>query len=174
MLYKTNADSTARFALGELGAKNLVVFGVNPSTATDTQFDRTIHRVESYSHAHGFDGWLMLNLYPQRATNPLNLHIERNDVLHGENLEIITQYLQDMPNSTLCAAWGGIIERREYLLHCLTDIVSALAQHPWHRIGEPTKSGHPRHPLYVREATALQPFDVQSYQRIPILFPHVT
>lgn len=163
MLYLTSPDNKARFALGKVGAKNLVVFGVNPSTATDTQFDRTIRRVEGYSRGHGFDGWLMLNLYPQRATDPADLHIERDDALHAENIAVIDRSLRELPNFTLCGAWGGVVDMRTYLPSCLAEIAAALVPRPWHSIGVPTKSGHPRHPLYVKGETALLPFNVEEY-----------
>lgn len=171
VLYVTSPDNKARFALGELGARNLVVFGVNPSTATDQVFDQTIRRIEGYSRAHGFGGWLMLNLYPQRATDPANLHTERDATLHTENIAAITRCLQDVPDFTLCAAWGTVIERRAYLPPCLVDIAATLASHKWHSIGAPTKSGHPSHPLYVRRSTPLQPFDIAAYvetNRMPV------
>lgn len=164
MLYITSSDNKARFALGKLGTKNLVIFGVNPSMATDTKFDRTIRRVEGYSGTHGFDGWLMLNLYPQRATDPADLHTECDDSLHAENIAVIGKSLREMSNFTLCAAWGGVIEVRKYLSSCMAEIAATLAPHPWHSIGAPTKTGHPRHPLYVPKAANLQPFNVEEYQ----------
>ena len=163
MLYQTNSDNTARFTLGELGMRNLVVFGVNPSTATDQIFDQTIRRIKGYSRTHGYEGWLMLNLYPQRATNPKGLHMEVDLRLHAENMEQIAQALALAQDFTLCAAWGQVIRERDYLTTCLECISRSISDREWHSIGEPTKEGHPRHPLYVRGATPLQLFNVQEY-----------
>jgi hypothetical protein len=167
VLYITSSDNKASFALGELGARNLAVFGVNPSTATDQVFDQTIRRVEKYSHTHGFDGWLMLNLYPQRATDPKGLHAEVDLELHTENIARITEALAMAKNFTLCAAWGRLIRERGYLASCLESINASLGKHEWQNIGAPTKEGHPRHPLYIRTETSLQPFDIESYLQLP-------
>lgn len=163
VIYIHSSDNTARFALGSPAAKTLVVFGVNPSTATDTKFDRTIHRVENYSRTHGFDGWLMLNLYPQRTTNPKNLHETCDPKLHAENIAVISKALGDAGKYTLCAAWGGLVEDRKYLAACLMEIAAALGEKSWHSIGLPTKRGHPRHPLYVRGSTPLEIFEMETY-----------
>ncbi|MFA4846136.1 MAG: DUF1643 domain-containing protein [Patescibacteria group bacterium] len=171
MLYQTNFDNTARFALGELGTKNLAVFGVNPSTATDKVSDSTIQRVKGYSRAHGFDGWLMLNLYPQRTTDPRGLHAEVDLKMHAENLEHIAQSLTLAQNFTLCAAWGQLIRERDYLATCLECINASIGEHDWHSIGTPTKEGHPRHPLYVPTANPLLYFDLEKYLNLHTISP---
>jgi len=163
MFYKINPQDTARFALGELGAKNLIVFGVNPSTATETSFDQTIRRVQGYSREHEFDGWLMLNLYPQRTTDPRGLHTEVDLALHAENMQKIEEVLGLTQDYTLCAAWGNLMKERSYLGTCLECINEIIGERNWHSIGEPTKEGHPRHPLYVRAAVPLQSFDMTNY-----------
>lgn len=166
MLYNTNYDNTARFILGELGEKTLVVFGVNPSTATDKTFDPTIRRITGYGHAHGFDGWLMLNLYPQRCPDPKGLHQEVDLPMHTENMRQIEQVLEGMRDFLLCAAWGNSITERPYLFTCLECINTSLGDRVWHSIGEPTKEGHPRHPLYVQTTTPLNAFPIEEYLKI--------
>lgn len=163
MIYITSSDNTARFALGNPGTTNLVVFGVNPSTATDIEYDRTIRRVEGYSRAHGFGGWLMLNLYPQRAKDPDDLHTEANTDLCAENIDAIAKALELVGDFTLCAAWGELIRERKYLASCLTQINASLCPKTWHSIGEPLKKGHPRHPLYAQTKWPLKPFDLTNY-----------
>ena len=53
-----------RYVLGQPGDKNILVFGVNPSTAVAGKDDPTIRKVRSISQHDGFDGWIMVNLYP--------------------------------------------------------------------------------------------------------------
>ncbi len=163
VLYITSTDNKARFALGNLGTKNLVIFGINPSTATDQVFDQTIRRIDGYSHAHGFDGWLMLNLYPQRATDPNDLHADIDASMNRENIDHIKRSLALAGDATLCAAWGQLIRQRSYLVSCLERISNSLNGYSWHSIGTPTKEGHPRHPLYARTEWALCPFDISAY-----------
>lgn len=163
MIYSKSTDNTARFALGSIGSNTLVVFGVNPSTATDQVFDNTIRRIEGYSRVHGFDGWLMLNLYPQRSTDPRGLHTEIDLALHAENMMHIAEVLALAQNFTLCAAWGQVIRERNYLKNCLECINASIDGHEWHSIGQATKEGHPRHPLYVKTTAPLEKFSIQEY-----------
>lgn len=66
---------------------------------------------------------------------------------------------------TLLAAWGGLIAFRSYLPSLLRDIIrlTSAAGCDWVSLGDPTKEGHPRHPLYVRADTPLQIFSVDRY-----------
>ena len=63
-------DDTERFILGESGANPIICFGINPSTANDIKYDPTILKIRKIASENNCDGWIMLNLYPQRATNP--------------------------------------------------------------------------------------------------------
>ena len=69
-LYEKNRNNTARYILGETGKKPLVCVGINPSTAAPNNLDRTLTNVKRFSELNGYDGWLMLNVYPQRSTDP--------------------------------------------------------------------------------------------------------
>lgn len=164
IIYKKNIDNTARFALGEIKDNPIICFGVNPSTATDLVFDRTINKIRSFAKIYGFDSWLMLNLYAQRATNPDDLHEQINEDLHTTHLEIIKNILLQYDNLTIIAAWGNLITKRKYLNQCLKDIVAILPNNvEWKSIGEVSKVGHPKHPLYLSYTTPLLDFDVNNY-----------
>lgn len=63
-------DDTARFMLGEVGENPIICLGINPSTANDEKDDSTISKIRKIASENNCDGWIMLNLYPQRATNP--------------------------------------------------------------------------------------------------------
>lgn len=67
----------------------------------------------------------------------------------------------------MLAAWGGLVTSRPYLPALLRDIleITTAAGCDWVSLGEPTKHGHPRHPLYVRGDALLQPFDMDDYLR---------
>lgn len=67
-----------RFALGNVakvtvGTQPLIVIGMNPSHAQQSQADKTVNRVIEASQRHGYTGWVMLNLYPQRSPKPSQL-----------------------------------------------------------------------------------------------------
>lgn len=163
-VYETNADNTARFVLGEKGDNPLVCIGVNPSTATPEKLDPTLRRVKKFSETLGFDGWIMLNLYPQRATDPDGLHEKRNRDIQAYNEHYVGKVLLDYPGTVIWAAWGALISKREYLIECLRQLVTYSIYHrKWITLGETTKDGHPRHPLYLPGNAKMQEFNVNEY-----------
>ena len=58
-----------RFLLGKLGKRPLVAICMNPSAANEEYSDRTINRIIGASQKLGCDGWIVANVYPERATN---------------------------------------------------------------------------------------------------------
>lgn len=76
-IYKGDADN--RFLLGQEGSNMLLVVGLNPSIADDNVADRTMVRVEKIAKFNNFDGFLMVNLYPQRTPIPDELDTEKNN-----------------------------------------------------------------------------------------------
>jgi len=148
-------ELNARFILGKLGEKNLVVVGVNPSVATRESLDPTSKRIKKYSEIHGYDGWILINLYPQIQTKVDSLDNEKNDELVKINLKHIETILKEK-DITLVAAWGEAIEWRKYLKDCLKDIdtLAKKYNHEWNCI-ELTKYGHPCHPLMRKKDFSL-------------------
>ncbi len=163
-IYKNTSDNKARFVLGEKGNNPLVCFGVNSSTAEPEALDPTLTRVRNQSVANNFDGWIMLNLYPQRATNPKDMHQKRNKDIHTKNLYWINKIFLKHPNATVWAAWGGIINQRNYLKHCLKEIIPLVpSSTKWVRRGDLVGGKHPHHPLYLRNDLSFVSFDISQY-----------
>lgn len=99
-----------RFALGRvltpLKSQNpLVAIAMNPSYASALESDRTVNTVIAASSTLGHDGWIMLNLYPERATKPRNL-TAFDSTLWGQNWAAIEQVLTDFSVSEVLGAWG--------------------------------------------------------------------
>jgi len=160
-LYENTKDNKARFVLGEKGERPLICFGVNPSTAIPDKLDRTLTQVQRKSMGIGYDGWIMFNLYPQRATNPKDLHKELVNDIHNKNLKVIKKIFSHYPNSTIWAAWGGIIKKRAFLKDCLKDIVSVMPKTVnWVHIAA---KKHPHHPLYLKKDSRFISFDINKY-----------
>ncbi len=164
-LFENNSDNSARYILGEKGSNPLVCVGINPSTAEPDNLDRTLTNVRTFSQIHGYDGWLMLNVYPQRATYPKDLHDELDKELHAANLEQIAAYLSKYKSVDIWAAWGTIINKRKYLASALKDIAEKLEDinARWVRIGKVSKYGHPHHPLYLSHKSPVESFDIEGY-----------
>jgi hypothetical protein len=164
-LYEKNKDNSARYILGEVGKKPLVCIGINPSTAEPNNLDRTLANVKRFSELKGYDGWLMLNVYPQRATDPNGLHNQLDMKLHSLNLKYISEYLSKLEQVDIWAAWGTLITKRKYLYDALSDIVDILngIEVRWVRIGKASKDGHPHHPLYLSHGSEVEAFDINGY-----------
>lgn len=110
-IYVNNDDNSSRYILGTEGKKSLICFGINPSTAEPENLDNTLKSVERLTKNNGFDSWIMLNVYPQRATNPKNLHKDMNEELHKQNLKEIENVLKNSP--VIWAAWGTLIKEEK-------------------------------------------------------------
>lgn len=166
-IYERNADNSARYVLGTVGENPLVCVGVNPSTAAPGDLDLTVSKVMGFAFRNGFDSWVMLNLYPQRSTDPGGMHPAPDPELQTENERHIAEFI-DGRRLTLLAAWGELIETRPYLSQMLGGIVSVTAASDcsWVSIGNFLKSGHPRHPSRAGYSLPLQSFDETDYLRM--------
>lgn len=167
-IHETSDDDSVRYVLGEIGKKNLICFGVNPSTATPDNPDPTIKSVKRFVENHGYDGWIMLNLYPLRCTKPDNLPKEMDEEIHRKNIGYINKILKIYPNSTCWAAWGTLVEKRDYLKQCLQDIYSTTQKYDitWIRTGALSLGGHPHHPLYLKNECEVKEFLIERYIKI--------
>ena len=161
-IYQADQNDQWRYTLGRSGARPLLVLGLNPSTATQEKLDPTVTRVEKVAQQCGFDGFVMLNLYPVRATKPQDLPTKVDPVAYERNLEAIEKIVAQYVNPTLWAAWGETVVVRTYLLRARDTLHERLAQYQpqWRRFGELTASGHPRHPSRLNYAWTLEPYEL--------------
>ena len=164
-IYTNNEDNTCRFALGTQGLNPLIVIGINPSTADDKTSDKTINRVIGFANGNGFDSFLMLNLYPQRTPYPNNLDKKIDTNSNNLNLNCISELLAKYNKPTILAAWSEKIEIRDYLKNCLKEIFEVTKNDNvnWIKLGDYTKKGHPRHPLYAKYTLPLTNFEIEKY-----------
>ena len=140
-----------------------VCIGVNPSTARPDVSDRTLTSVQNIAESNGFDSFIMCNVYPKRATSIDDLSIKIDTELHSENMKAIEWALRySGENPAVWAAWGTLIDLRDYLTDCLRDIVELGERMgvQWYTAGSRSKArAHPHHPLYLKSDTKLSPFD---------------
>ena len=164
-LYAPNFYSEYRYILGTRGKNPLICIGINPSTAQPGDLDNTLKSVQRIALGNGFDSFIMFNVYAQRATDPDAMEKVCNQALHRENLEAFRYVLSISEKPAVWAAWGAIIEKRDYLADCVRDMVAVVKEYgvTWHCAGAVTKKGHPHHPLYLRKDELLKPFDVEGY-----------
>ena len=164
-LYAPNFYSEYRYILGTRGKNPLICIGINPSTAQPGDLDNTLKSVERIAHGNGFDSFIMFNVYAQRATNPDTMEKTCNPMLHEENMKAFRHVLSISENPAVWAAWGTIIEKRDYLKDCLRDMIAAGEEYGarWVCAGKCSKKGHPHHPLYLRKDELIRPYDVATY-----------
>jgi hypothetical protein len=163
-LYHINLTNTARFALGTAGHFPLICLGLNPSWAEPDNLDPTTKSVERIAQHQNYNSWVMINLYPQRAIYPKDLHLRCDQSLHRTNLKHIENILILYP-PVIWAAWGTLIRIRPYLLDCLRDIYELSKNYDcdWITFGQLSKDGHPHHPLYLSKDSEMNEFDIEGY-----------
>ena len=164
-IYAPNFYSEYRYILGTRGKNPLICIGINPSTAKPDDLDNTLKSVERIAQGNGFDSFIMFNVYAQRATDPDTMEKTCNLRLHRENLEAFRYVLSISEKPAVWAAWGTIIEKRDYLPACVQDMVAVGREYgaAWYCAGAISKKGHPHHPLYLRKDEKIRPFDVDTY-----------
>ena len=162
--YITNDDNSVRYVLGKYATRPLIVFGINPSVATAEKNDNTIGIVEHIAKIRNCDGYLMLNLYPLRATKI------KNDfpVVCDENIcKLNYQYISERitKGSEIVAAWGTHISDRTYFTSALKEINAIVKQRgaKWVCLNR-TKYGHPHHPTRLSyDKMTFEAFDMDEY-----------
>lgn len=168
-LYVPNTYSEYRYILGTRGTNPLICIGINPSTAEPDNLDNTLKSVERIALGNGYDSFIMFNIYAQRATNPDDMERTLNIRLHNENMKafeyVLKLYSKDK-TPAVWAAWGTIIEKRDYLYQCLEDMVNIGVKHnaKWYTAGKRSVKGHPHHPLYLQKSATLDEFNPIEYK----------
>lgn len=123
---------------------------LNPSTADAAIDDPTIRRCIGFAKKWGGGRLRVVNLYALRATDPKELWIAK-DAIGEENDAYLLQSLQE--SELVIAAWG--IHAKHERVKEVLDLVGQ-GKCKFFVLGL-TKSGSPRHPLYVRSDASLQP-----------------
>ena len=158
-------DDKERYVLGQPGFRNILVFGGNPGTATpgENNLDPTIRKVRNLVKEQGCDGWIMVNLYPLRATDSNDLPEAIDKKMHENNLKVLKAIENSYSIERIWAAWGNTIDTRFYLGEALNDINEVLTSAEWYYLGKLTKQGNPRHPLYMKSGEEFNWFPVTDY-----------
>lgn len=164
-IVKMVGDEHIRYSLTNKGDNPLIVFGINPSTADKGKPDPTMRRVMGFAERYGFDSFVMLNVYPLRATNPAALPQECDAALHTANIQEIVNVVSSHPEASILMAYGGNINIRKYLRPCLRDIVEAIKQYSpkYYQIGTALNlDGSPKHPLMAPYSSTMTPCDINK------------
>ncbi|MEZ5943832.1 MAG: DUF1643 domain-containing protein [Planctomycetaceae bacterium] len=118
--------------------------GLNPSTATELQNDPTVNRCQIYARDWGYGGFIMLNIFGLRSTDPKGLK-QVDDPTGSLNDTYIKLGVQHAKTVVCC--WGThskLADRHQQMRELLDgQHVTCLRQ---------TKEGFPSHPLYLPKA----------------------
>jgi len=136
------------------GSKNLkwiAWIGLNPSTADEGNLDPTLRRIRGFTSDWGFDGFVMLNLFAFRATDPTVMKAEPEPV-GADNDRIIDEATQGIPVVFCWGKHGDHLSRGESLAHRL------LSRRDCHYL-KLNGDGSPAHPLYLSKKLKLTSTD---------------
>lgn len=160
----------------------LIVCGLNPSTAWAQdglgELDPTLTRIHSFALGLGVSDVCMVNLYPQRHTDPKDLwgSIRWSFDAVGSTVKACKAIASlGLPEPFIVvAAWGstqppsgcfrpGVSgmcwdkeEHRMHVQHAALYLQALGGGQLW--CWGTTKAGHPRHPLYLPATAQLQPW----------------
>lgn len=163
-LYSCDESDRHRFTLGCAGESPLVAIGLNPSMANRERSDITVSKVERLAKLTGCDGFVMLNLYPLRATDFSSLPPGHEPAMFDRNLELIEHTLGEVRPRVLWAAWGNNVLQRDYLLDAALVLLRRFRNQPWHHFGPLTCAGHPRHPSRLSYDWRFERLDAATYR----------
>ncbi len=141
--YVYSKDEQYRYAFARRWAKGSLVLwvGVNPAKGdTENRRRPTLERCIRWSQEWGAGGLMFGNLFAGRQNKPSGLLEMKNPV--GEHNDSAIIVMSKAANRTI-AAWGAGTQCRSRAI-----AISPLLNQP-QCLGV-TKSGQPRHPLYVR------------------------
>lgn len=121
-------ERTHRFVLGNTSRASvadppLIAICMNPSKADHSEADKTMNRLIQASLDNAHPGWVMLNLYPERATDASKL-LDYDAVLSAANCAAIEQVLSQYEVAEVLVAWGGL--KHKTLRRAKIDVLDTL------------------------------------------------
>jgi hypothetical protein len=133
---------------------------LNPSTADERSDDPTIRRCIGFTNRWGLSNLIVINLYARRTTRPADLR-RLADPVGPDNDGAIRRVLSSAGGAVIICGWGvhAAPGRSETVYRMITE--HGLTAHA---LGS-TRSGQPRHPLYVPYAISPQPWRSPTAQR---------
>jgi hypothetical protein len=135
--------------------RTVLFIGLNPSVADAHFSDPTCQRETRFAADWGFTRYLKGNLLDWRATRPRDLPRDPELARSPRNLSALLG--MGFQAERIVLATGNIPRQFAPLLEETLDVLRATCT-PVACLGR-TKSGAPRHPLYLRRETPLMAYD---------------
>lgn len=135
-----------RYTLSRIWApsgRKVLFLLLNPSTATEVQNDPTVERCERRARSLGYGAFMVCNIFAYRATDPRDMRAAKDPVGPDNDAAIkdAIAWADDV-----VAGWGnhGSHLQRGNAVQALLKAQPSVPKH----LGL-TKSGQPKHPLYI-------------------------
>lgn len=125
---------------------------LNPSTADARQDDATIRSCVRLLSGLGYGSMEVVNVFGYRATDPGEL-LKADDPCGPKNEDIVRAAIERC--DTVVVAWGAWPPAKAASVYIRNAI---RASRPAMFCFGKTKSGAPKHPLYVKSGTALEAY----------------
>ena len=125
-----------------------IFVGLNPSTADTEIDDATTRKCMLLAKSWGFSGFELVNLFALRSRDPSVLRLAA-DPVGAHNDRWLKQTLHQGKLIVACWGNGGALFQRELAIRAMHNQLYCLGT---------TKSGQPKHPLYLPMSTPLRAF----------------
>jgi len=139
-----------RYMLGRIWDKNkkiVLYIGINPNTADDKIDNPTITRLIGFSKEFGYGGMIVVNLFAYRTPNPKDLLLVEDPVGPLNESALITF---GITCDDVVFMWGDSPTLgRDKIAPEMFPLALCFGR---------SKRGNPKHPLYLKTGTPLQPF----------------
>ena len=130
----------------------VLIIMLNPSTADASVDDPTIRSCVRLCKSHGHGSFEVVNLFAWRATDPRQIEAVPHPV--GPENDAVIRAAVNRCDEIICA-WGAF-SRAEKRGREVLRMISRPAVFCWGQ----TKSGAPKHPLYIKTGTLLMAFRI--------------
>ena len=130
----------------------VMIVGLNPSTADETEDDPTLIRCINFAKSWGYGGVCMANLFAFRATDPSDMKAS-SDPVGLENDIWLSNLSEDA--GIIVAAWGNDgnhLGRASVVKAALPNLYCIKMN----------KSGEPAHPLYLKASLIPVPININK------------
>ena len=156
-------DDKNRYLLKKDGKNILIVIWINPSTADDKKPDATMRKVMWFAEKNWYDWFAMINIIPQRATNPKDINPHLNLEQVKTNFDVITDLMESIKKPKILLAFWNIIDNHKDYKPRLKEIVFILEKFkPTYYVIWTTKKWNPLHPSRVGYCK-LKKFNIEEY-----------
>ena len=143
--------------------KVLLFVGLNPSLADAGRDDPTLRRLLGFARDWGYHQLVVLNLFGRISPSPTALR-RCIDPIGPDSDRVLTSWFARWSRSPACDLWlgwgasGSLHRRDQQVVKMLARALAVRRQGRPPLVIGTTRSGQPRHPLYVAAGSPLSPW----------------